>query len=539
MSVPAQTPITGPYTANGNTKQFAYTFYLLQETDLVVFLGGVKKTLHTDYEVTGIGQTQGGNVVFTINPPQGVQVLLKRQTPYTRNTDYADNGDLLADVLNQDFDRLWLSLQEINANFSSSISRPVGGDWDADLHRITRVSDGVNAQDAVTFNQLFTVNGSAGTSAAAASQSASVAAEQAGAASNAAATATSAASVASTSASDAQKWAANPIDSVVANGLFSARHYASKAADSATSAGASESTATSAASTATGAAGTATAAATTAGQQADRAATEASKLGNMNDLAAAIKSVNTATSEVVFKGPVVSTGSMKSVNTSGATLWGFGADGKVTTPFGQQLDVSNTEFSFKSGSIWSRADRDFGTQHFGGSIHAGFGGGRGSWSGGDPLGAYISLLPFQDEAQTGRASGILRWNGFGSSYDWKFDNDGVARSPVANGWQSASDERTKDKITRIKNAMAILKAGRGVTWNSLLKGAEGKTGIGLVIQDLLPYFEFIGESRSYAKLSNGETVSDCLTMDTGAVGVAVLWEVCTELLARLEALEDR
>lgn len=173
MSVPAQTPISGPFIANGITTQFAYNFLLLDAADLIVFVGGSPTT---EFTVTGVGNSQGGNVIFNIPPASGLDVLIKRSTPYTRQTDYADNGDLLADVLNGDFDRLWLALQEIFANFSSSISKPVGGNWNAQGLRITAVADGVQPQDVVTVRQLNIVNGSAAQSAQAAAASAVAAA---------------------------------------------------------------------------------------------------------------------------------------------------------------------------------------------------------------------------------------------------------------------------------------------------------------------------------------------------------------------------
>lgn len=236
MSVPVQVPISGPYTANGTTTQFAYQFYVLLATDLDVYVGGAKKVYGTDYSVTQVGNTQGGNVVFVTAPANGLEVIIKRNTPFSRTTDYADNGDLLADVLNDDIDRLWLALQEINANFGSSISRPVGGNWEADNLRLTQLADGTQPQDAVTYKQLYTVQGNASASAQAAAQSATDAGTYRTQAVNAASAANTSATDSSDSAALSRRWAAEVPDTVVANGLYSARHYASKGADSAASA---------------------------------------------------------------------------------------------------------------------------------------------------------------------------------------------------------------------------------------------------------------------------------------------------------------
>ena len=39
--------------------------------------------------------------------------MLLRKLVIKRDTDYQDNGDLLADTINADFDRLWLAMQQI------------------------------------------------------------------------------------------------------------------------------------------------------------------------------------------------------------------------------------------------------------------------------------------------------------------------------------------------------------------------------------------------------------------------------------------
>lgn len=294
MSVPVQVPITGPYTANGSTKQFAYRFYLLLEEDLEVWVGGQKKVLHTHYEVTGVGNSTGGNVEFSVAPAAGLEVIIKRATPFTRQTDYADNGDLLAEVVNDDFDRLWLALQEINANFGSSISRPIGGNWDATSLRITNLADGTQPQDAVTLAQLTNTEGSAAASAQAAATSAQqTAADRQQTGADRTQTGNDRLNVANNTAL-ARQWASNPVDTVVADGFYSALHYATKAAGSASTASTAATTATDQAVASSASATAASGSATTATQQADRAKTEADKLGNMNQLAAAISAIDAA-----------------------------------------------------------------------------------------------------------------------------------------------------------------------------------------------------------------------------------------------------
>ena len=117
MAVTEQSP-TSSFTANGVTTVFAFAFLLLQESDLVVQVtdtSGVvtTKTLGVDYTIAGVGVATGGTVTFTAAPASDYKVVIFRDSAIERATDYQNNGDLLAETVNKDFDRLWLVLQEI------------------------------------------------------------------------------------------------------------------------------------------------------------------------------------------------------------------------------------------------------------------------------------------------------------------------------------------------------------------------------------------------------------------------------------------
>jgi hypothetical protein len=115
MAVNDETPIAVS-TANGLTTVFPHAFTLLAAADLVVkgLRNGAVTTyvLGTDYTVSGVG-TSSGSVTFTTAPASGAVITRYRNTAIQRQTDYQDNGDLLADTINQDFDRLWLALQDV------------------------------------------------------------------------------------------------------------------------------------------------------------------------------------------------------------------------------------------------------------------------------------------------------------------------------------------------------------------------------------------------------------------------------------------
>ena len=112
MSVTVQSPLTAA-TANGSTTAFSFNFYIAASTDLVVQVDAVTKTLNVDYTVSGAGAGSGGTVTFTAAPANGATVTLYRNTLLERQDDFQTGGDLSADVLDSQFDRLWLALQEI------------------------------------------------------------------------------------------------------------------------------------------------------------------------------------------------------------------------------------------------------------------------------------------------------------------------------------------------------------------------------------------------------------------------------------------
>ncbi|ENZ9093138.1 phage tail fiber protein [Enterobacter asburiae] len=156
MSVPNQTPYI-IYNANGMTTVFPFEFYIINANDIQISLNG--EVISSGYSVSGVGNIAGGDVIFLTPPANGTVVMLERVVPTYRLTDYQDNGDLLADTVNKDFDRLWMAIQRYGIHLGLALKRPLfGGPFDAEGYRISDLADPVNDQDAATKKYVESVS---------------------------------------------------------------------------------------------------------------------------------------------------------------------------------------------------------------------------------------------------------------------------------------------------------------------------------------------------------------------------------------------
>jgi hypothetical protein len=109
MTVTVQTPFT-EYTAAPGATTFATSFRLITPNDLVVKKNGAVIT--SGFTVSGYGQAATASVIFTVPMVGGEKIQLRRVIKLERQTNYQFEGDFQANVVNEDYDRLWMSQQD-------------------------------------------------------------------------------------------------------------------------------------------------------------------------------------------------------------------------------------------------------------------------------------------------------------------------------------------------------------------------------------------------------------------------------------------
>ena len=119
MPVLSQTP-NNTYVGNGSVTVFAYTFRIPDLASLQVTLNDVVQV--SGYTVSGVDSNVGGNVTFTVAPANNVEVRFERAIPIVRETDYIEGGALPAQVLDNDFDRIVMMVQDLDSSLQETVS---------------------------------------------------------------------------------------------------------------------------------------------------------------------------------------------------------------------------------------------------------------------------------------------------------------------------------------------------------------------------------------------------------------------------------
>lgn len=303
------------YPLDGSTTDFNIPFEYLARKFIRVTLIGVDRKeliLNQDYRFatkTTISTTRA------LGPADGYTLIeIRRFTSATdRLVDFTDGSILRAYDLNISQVQTLHVAEEARDLTADTIGVNNDGNLDARGRRIVNVADAQDVGDAINLGQIQRWNDSALNSANRAKQEADRATARASDANNSANASASSASSSAGSAELSKQWAVK--ETAVEPNLESSRTYAlhsmlyrNEAKGSADRAAVSETNAKDSEGNAANSAAAAKVSETNAKASEERAITEASKLGNMNDFAAAIESVTG--NDVKMKGTVSSPGNI-------------------------------------------------------------------------------------------------------------------------------------------------------------------------------------------------------------------------------------
>ena len=105
------------FSGDGSTTVFAYTFKIFDDDDITVILRSstgteTVQTKTTHYSVSGVGNTNGGNVTMVTAPATGETLVLRRTSAQTQTTDYVANDPFPAATHEDALDKLTFLAQE-------------------------------------------------------------------------------------------------------------------------------------------------------------------------------------------------------------------------------------------------------------------------------------------------------------------------------------------------------------------------------------------------------------------------------------------
>jgi hypothetical protein len=121
----------GPFTGNGVTTAFPFTFKVFTSADLLVVQAvtstGVEatKTLTTDYTVAlnaDQNASPGGTVTMLVAPPTGTTLVLTSQVGNLQPTDLTNAGGFYPSVINSSLDRATIQIQQLAEKISRTLS---------------------------------------------------------------------------------------------------------------------------------------------------------------------------------------------------------------------------------------------------------------------------------------------------------------------------------------------------------------------------------------------------------------------------------
>ena len=140
------------YTGNGSLTSFSISFPYIEQAHVIVTVGGVTKTLGSDYSFSN-----ASTIAFGSAPANGAVIKFTRSTNRNaRLVDYQDGSTITEAILDQDGNQSFFMAQEAIDITENTIGLTSNDEWDADNKKIINVTDPTAAQSAATKNYVDT-----------------------------------------------------------------------------------------------------------------------------------------------------------------------------------------------------------------------------------------------------------------------------------------------------------------------------------------------------------------------------------------------
>ena len=142
MTISSSTRKAGPFTGNGVTTAFPFSFKVFSTADVLVVQAltstGAEtvQTLTTNYTVAlnaDQNVSPGGTVTMLVAPPTGYTLTLTSQVDNLQAVDVTNGGGFYPKVLNNAFDKATIQIQQLAEKVGRALKLPVSSTASADL----------------------------------------------------------------------------------------------------------------------------------------------------------------------------------------------------------------------------------------------------------------------------------------------------------------------------------------------------------------------------------------------------------------------
>ena len=130
------------YNGDCSTTTFQYSFRILDQSHLAVYVDGTLKTITADYTVSGVDAASGGNVVLNSPPGCGKLVVIQRDAPFTQTTAYTEGGRFPASSHEKALDKLTMLAQQLLSVVQRSWRFAVGSSYAASGYEVDEPKGG-------------------------------------------------------------------------------------------------------------------------------------------------------------------------------------------------------------------------------------------------------------------------------------------------------------------------------------------------------------------------------------------------------------